>query len=148
MSGVKLAGVTAELDTTATLKTLFQLVAAANHRVLVKEWSISFKGTSNTNAPILVQVFRQTSAGTMSANTLVKINLDDDETIQTTALDNATVEPIKTNSIHTELVHPQGGYTWQASFGNDIVINGGDRLGWVVTAADAVNGVVSVKFEE
>lgn len=148
MAGLKLVAQTGEVATGTSKKTLLQIVAAANHRVVITEISISFDGTSNTAAPILVQALVQTDAGTMSALTLQKINADDDETVQTTAQHTATAEPTGTTEKMGEQVHPQGGYTWQARPGDELVINGGDRLGIATTAAADVNAKVRVRLEE
>ncbi len=148
MAGLKATAQTAEITTGTALKTILQLVAAANHRVIVKEISISFKGIVNTAAPILVQVARQTTAGTMSALTPKKMNESDQETLQTTAQHTATVEPTLTDDVISEEVHPQGGFTWQAPFGGEIIIEGGNRLAIVTTASVAVNCVARMIFEE
>ena len=149
MAGVRCSAQTVQVTTGTSIITLLQLAAAANHRVLVKEISVSFNGTSNTATPILVQVKRQTTAGTMSALTPVKDNpADNAETLQTTAQYNATVEPSAGDILFTEQVHPQGGYTWQAPFGGDIVIPGGGRLGIAVTAGASVSAVARIVYEE
>jgi hypothetical protein len=148
MAGVKLVAVTAENATGVAKKTLLQIVAAANHRVLVKEVAISFKGIVNTNPPILVELYRQTDAGTMSALTPQKWNPGDDETLQTTAQENATVEPAGATVIFREEVHPQGGYTWQLPFGWDISVPGGTRLGVAVTATVSVSAIARTLCEE
>ena len=148
MAGVKGTAQTAEITTGTSKITLLQIVAAANVRALVKEISVSFKGVTNTDAPILVQVHRQTSAGTMSALTLNKMNEGDDETLQTTGLHTATAEPTTGAEVLGEEVHPQGGYTWQAPFGGEIVVKGGNRLGIAVTAAVSVSAKARIVFEE
>jgi hypothetical protein len=148
MAGIKAVAQTDEIATGTSKKTLLQLIAASNHRILVKEVSISFDGTSPTAAPILVEVARQTDAGTASSLTPVKIDQDGDETLQTTAQHTATAEPTEGDVPMREKVHPQGGYTWQAPFGGEIVVNGGDRLGVVVTSGASVNAVARVVFEE
>ncbi len=48
----------------------------------------------------------------------------------------------------SEHVHPQQGYTWQAPFGRQIAIGGGDRLGVRVTAPVSVNAIVRFAGEE
>ncbi|MFH0943738.1 MAG: hypothetical protein V2A76_00955 [Planctomycetota bacterium] len=127
---------------------MLQLVAAANHRVKVFEWSVAFKGVSSTASPILVQLIRQTTAGTMSAATPVKLNSGDDESLQTTAQKTATAEPTGSEVIDSIEVHPQAGYTWQAPFGAELCVKGGERLGLVVTAAADVNCNCKFFFEE
>lgn len=148
MAGNRFKGVTAQIATGASAKTLLQIVAVANHKVLLDEISISFNGVSNTAEPIKVDVLRQTTAGTMTALTLVKDPDDWDETIQTTAQHTATVEPTAGDVLMSEHVHPQQGYTWQAPFGREIAIGGGDRVGIRVTAAASVSAIVRVAGTE
>src|SRR5438067_1781420 len=107
MAGVRFKAVTGEVATGTALKTILQVVAASNHGVLIDEWSISFTGISNTATPILVQVMRQTTAGTMSSLTPVKDPDDTDETLQTTAQHTATAEPTASDVLFREEVHPQ-----------------------------------------
>ena len=57
MAGVRV-GINSGPVAASTLKTVLQVVAAANHRVVVKGWGVSFQGTSATDAPVLVSVVR------------------------------------------------------------------------------------------
>lgn len=139
MAGCRFKGTISGVSTGTSLKTIIQIIAASNHGVLIDEISVSFQGTSNTAAPILVKVTRQTDAGTMTSLTLVKDPDDWDETIQTTAQHTATAEPSAGATIMEEYVHPQTGYTWQAPHGKEIKIGGGDRLGVTVTAGASVS---------
>lgn len=148
MAGCRLRATKSGVATGTALKTIVQLVAAANHAVLVKEISISFAGVSNTSTPILVQVSRQTTAGTMSSLTPVKDPDDWAETMQTTALHTATVEPTTTDVLIEEYVHPQTGWTELLPFGQDIKIGGGDRLGIRVTAGTDVSCAARFVAEE
>ena len=148
MAGVNAVAQTVQITTGTSLITLMQLLAATNQRVKVKEISVSFNGVSNTGVPILVEVLRQTSAGTMSALTLVKENSSDSETLQTTAQYNATVEPSASSIVMTEQVHPQGGFLWQAPFGGEIIVPGAGRLGLRVTAGVSVSAMARMVFEE
>lgn len=152
MSCNRFKAVTAPITTGTTIKTLLQLVAAANHAVKIDEISISFNGASNIAVPILVEVIVQTSAGTMSALTLRKDPSDWGETIQTTGLHTATAEPTDSGAVLlSEHVHPQQGWTWQAPFGREIKIaaaGAAGRLGIRVTAAASVSAIVRVAGEE
>lgn len=149
MAGVAFKAQTAAITTGTSIKTLLQIVAATNVRIKVNEWSVSFNGTSNTATPHLVEVLRQTSAGTMSSLTLVKNNSADSETLQSTALHTATAEPTDSSAIlFTEEVHPQTGYTWQAPFGGEIIVPGGGKLGLRVTCAASVSAVARMGCEE
>jgi hypothetical protein len=148
MAGILASAQTAEVETGTSLKTILQIIAAANHRIKIKEISVSFTGTSNTAAPILVQVCRNTDAGTLSSLTPQKLNPADDETLQTTAAHTATAEPTIGVEVMGENVHPQGGFVWQAPFGGEIQVIGGARLGIAVTAAASVNCKARFVFEE
>lgn len=136
------------MSTTTSAKTLMQIVAASNHKSLIDEISISFQGTSNTAAPILIELIRQSDAGTMTSLTLLKDPDDWDETIQTTANKDASAEPTGTTVIKSLYVHPQTGWDWQAPFGKAIAVGGGDRVGLRVTAGASVNATVSMSGEE
>lgn len=138
MADVLLHGSSGEVAI-STLKTIYQVVAAANHRVKLQGWGISIKGTSATDPPVLVTVVRQTTAGTMTAGTagttLSKKNTADTETQQTTSNINATVEPTTTDIVESFEVHPQTGYRVFYPMGQEIIIPGGTRLG--IRAASA-----------
>src|SRR5205809_94781 len=111
MSLMRFRQAPAPITTGTAIKTLIQLLAATNQRVKVGEFSCSFNGTSNTNAPILVEVLVQTSAGTLTnTTTLVKEDSAYGETIQTTGKDTATAEPTDSAAVKIlEYVHPQTG---------------------------------------
>lgn len=143
MSGVFGRATTAAVACTTTAATKLQIVAAANHRVKVPRISASFSGIVATDEPILVSIYKQTTAGTMTSLTPSKDNASDDETLQTTAQHTATVEPTTTDLLDSKLVHPQG----RADFG-PFTIPGGGRIGVVVDAPNNVNGVFAAIFEE
>jgi hypothetical protein len=135
----------------STPKTMLQLVAAANHRVLIKSYSVSFKGVSSTDPPVLVQLVRQTSAGTSSAATVEKNNEGDDETLQSSAVKDCTAEPTTGNVIIEAEVHPQSGWHVFLPLGQEIVVKGGGRVGirCAPGAAPAtLTAVACIDFEE
>ena len=134
--------------TAATAKTVLQIVAVANHRVRVVGWGVSFDGTSVTAEPAICEVCVQTTAGTMSSLTPAKLDLSLSETLLTTAQHTATVEPTTGNILDAFEVHPQTGYEKQFLPGQEIILNGGGRLGIRVTAPAAVNVAAKVIFEE
>ncbi len=143
----KLVTSTEEALAAATAETVLQLVAAANHRVKVKEWGVFFDGVSVTAEPVLVEIVRQSTAGTSSALTPVKVDDSLPETLQTTARDKVTVEPTTGDVLDAVQVHPQQG--WKEVDSDYIyIVGGGDRLGIRVTAPAAVNCKASMKFEE
>lgn len=143
MSDLRGRATTAPVAVTTTAKTVLQLVAAANHRVVVKRISVSFTGIVATDEPIQVDIYVQTTAGTMTALALIKDNPGDDETLQTSAQHTATVEPTKTSLLDSKTVHPQS----RADFG-PFIIPGGTRLGVYVDAPNNTNCVCHASFEE
>lgn len=151
MAGLRFSAVSGEVATTTTAKTILQIGAAANHRVKVQEFSVTFKGVSNTAAPVLVEIMRQTNAGTATAVTPSRLDIAHTATTQTSASKNHSAEPTAhaTYPIYKQLlVHPQGGYTWQAPFGQELIVEGGAFLGIRVTAGADVICVAEIVFEE
>ena len=134
--------------TAATAKTVAQIVAPANHRVILQGWSVFFDGTAVTNEPVIVEVLFQTSAGTMTPLTLVKTDGSLPETLQTTGQHTATVEPSSGDVIARKNIHPQAGFEKIFPLGQEPKLGGGDRIGIRCTAPDAVNVVAELTFEE
>jgi len=136
--------------TAAATETLLQLVAASNHRVKLIGWGVSFKGTSVTEEPIKVVLKRQTTAGTSSAGTVVKVDDSIAETLQTASRISFTGEPTAGDELEVLNVHPQG---WMNKFypeGREIIVGGGDRIGIEVTTPTGVSpdGAAFFHFEE
>lgn len=128
-------------------KTVLQIVAAANHPIAVKGYSVSFDGTSASAEPVQVDVLRQTTAGTMSAGTPVE-ETNTGTTLQTTSQINATVEPTAGAVLRRYEVHPQSGVLEKFTIEDEIMVGGGGRLGIRVTAPAAVNVLASISVEE
>lgn len=149
-----MAGIRCHVDslliaTSTVAKTILQIVAAANHRVLLGEIGIFFEGAVPTGTPIKVDLVRQSDAGTGSAAaTVIKVDESTDETLQTTAIKGCTTEPTTTSIVWTALVHPTAGERWQAPLTEKIPCKGGTRLGLRVTAAASINCLASLDFEE
>jgi hypothetical protein len=148
MSRVGFNAVKTGIATGTSAKTLMQIIAAANHRVALSEIGVSFQGTSATDPPVLIEVLRQTTTGTVSALTLVKSNNSDDETIQTTASHTASAEPTAGDILMAFTVHPQAGFVWQAPPGGEIIIPGGGKVGIRATTSTTQTAAVTVKGEE
>jgi len=144
MSGVGFRVVKSDIAVGTSTKTLVQIVAASNHGVELDEVSISFQGIVGTDLPILVEVLRQTTAGTMSSLTPVKAPDDTDETLQVTAQHTATVEPTAGDILDSEYVHPQSGYTFVFEGEK---IGGGDRIGIQTINTGGVDVKASVRVK-
>ena len=136
----------------ATAKTVLQIKAPTNQRIKVYSFSIFFKDTISSDTPVEVQLIRQSTAigGTPTALVAIKNDLGVAETIQTTAAIYGTspTEPTTTDIRKMLKVHPQSGYEVIYSFGQELLISGGGRLGIVVTAAQAQSADVQIDFEE
>jgi len=128
--------------------TVLQMVAAADQKVELIELDFGFNGTVNTNEPVRIQVYRQTTAGTMSAATVVKANDSDGDSFRTTAQHTATVEPTSTDRLRLWRCHPQQGLIYQKHDQAPLIIGAGDRIGFVVLAQDDVDVDVTCCFEE
>jgi hypothetical protein len=149
MSGVRWTVNSGNVATTTSTRTILQVTAASNHRLLIKSAGIFFEGISNTAKPIHVRILRQTDAGTAVATpTVQKLNPGDDETLQVSAGANYSSEPTPGAVIWEGKVHPQQGYMWQAPFGGEIPVPGGSRLAVDVTAEASVNCTVHMEGEE
>lgn len=131
--------------TAATAKTVLQLVAAANHRVLVREFGIFVQGVVATDTPGKVELMLQSTAGTSSALTLVKEDTDNGETLQTTAVHTCTAEPTTTTTRFSCFVHPQRGFIYRWPKDRELVILGGERLG--IRCTFAQNQTVDAYFK-
>jgi len=125
------------LSASAT-KTVMQIVAPTNQRVVLRGFSVSFNGISAVQEPCEVRLVKQTDAGTTSAATPVKEG-GGAETIQSTSRKTATVEPTTTDIYRRYYVHPQSGRETKFSFADEIEIPGGGRLGVVVVTPSGAN---------
>lgn len=93
----------------ATAKTVLQLATPASRRLELVEFGVSFNGVTASDVPALVELVRQTSAGTMSAETVAKLDPADPAAL-VTAQHTATVEPTDSGDVVFEhYVTPVGG---------------------------------------
>jgi hypothetical protein len=133
----------------ATLKTVLGLNAAAGVRVAITGISISFDGNSNVAVPVLVEVYRTTTAGTATANNPVPLDSDLTTALQLTGGTNYTVEPAKGARLASWLVHPQSGIPLPLPLPEgEIIIPGGLRIALVCTAPANVNCAAEIRGEE
>lgn len=133
----------------ATAKTVLQILAPTNQRVRIVGFGLFFDGSIPNAEPVVVKLVRQTTAGTMSAVTLVKTGpVPGSESIQTQASHTASVEPTTTDILDIYEIHPQAGIEKLFPLGRELVMAGGSRLGLLVTAPAAVNCVAKIFGEE
>jgi hypothetical protein len=135
--------------TASTAKTALQIVAPSNQRLKLTNFSVSFDGTTNTATPVQVRVLRQTTAGTMSAATVVLVEKELSETIQSSAQYNATAEPTAGDVLRQFTVPAfMGQYEVFYPYGQEILIQGGGRLGFECNAPANVNVRIDAQWEE
>ena len=132
----------------ATARTVIQIVAAANHRVRIKGWGVFFDGVSVTAEPVVVELVRQSTAGTSDAGTVVKKDDSLAETLLTAARQNLSVEPTTGDILKRREVHPQQGWYEYFQLGDEVICGGGDRIGIRCTAPAVVNATGEIDFEE
>jgi hypothetical protein len=139
---------------TATVaKTVLQISAPSAQRVAIQQVTVSFDGTVNTNTPVLVQWYRQTSAGTTSGSAAVIKKKDPDigTALNTTVADGFTAEPSYGDQGPIILIHPQTGVIYPLplpGIGGEEILAGGTKFGLVCTAPQAVNAVCTIEGEE
>jgi hypothetical protein len=93
----------------ATVKTVLQIVPAANRPVRAIELGISFDSVTSTDAPVVVELVRQSTAGTSSALTLVEDQENESASLVMTGLQTFTAEPTLGNILRTWHISPIGG---------------------------------------
>lgn len=132
--------------------TMVQILMPTHQRGKVLEWEVSFEGDTNTDEPAKCELERQTTAGSGGvALTGVLADKDISETPQSAGLygiEQSSSGPTQGDVLRRIYVHPQGGHTWQAPFGREYVIPGGERVGLAITVQNAVNAMATLRIEE
>jgi hypothetical protein len=138
----------------ATAQTMIQMVAPTNQRCAVYQVKVAFDGTNSANTPATVKIARNSTAGTATNTSVAPVKVNEppgvSETLQLVYQTVFTVEPTLGSIVDTFLVPVFGGLFAQAlaPYFNEIMIAGGSRLGFQLTAAQVVNAIVSVWYEE
>ncbi len=135
--------------TAATAKTVLQLLAASGVRVALQAVTITFDGTSGSATPVVVQLVRQTGAGTASARNPVKKDSDVSTSLQVTGQKSFSAEPTSDDAIlATWHVHPQAGMSLSLPMPGEFIIPGAGRVGLKINAPAAVNCLATIEGEE
>lgn len=152
MAGVRWTMPPVEVTISTSTVTLAQIIAASNRRVRINRITISGKGISNADVPVLMEILDQSSAGTSGATANpTKVNLSDDETLGVTANKSFSgTEPTPGNIKAGQAIHPQGSHSFVFPPGvNDLFVGGGGRLGIRAnTPAQANTWIVTAEGEE
>lgn len=150
MANLFVARVSGVALTAASTKTLAQIVTTTNMRSYLCGWGVSFNGNDATKAPILVDVLRQTTAGTSSALTIVEADTGNTNPV-TTALQTFTVEPTAGDILWSMYFTPVGGGIDISLYpGDEFVLPPSTRIGIRVTTGTGVanDAAAYLKFRE
>ena len=131
-----------------TAETIVQLLAAANHAILIDEIGIGFDSVAATDEPVLVELVRQSDAGTSSSLTIVKADDNQGDTFDTSALSVITAEPTTGDVLRSWRVHPQAGLIYQPTERAPLIVKAAGRLGLRVTSKEALNCFGYIQFIE
>lgn len=135
-----------------SLKTAVQVAAPNNQRLRVTGISIGLSGGGAADKACRVRLLRQTTAGTGTAQTPVKL-VAGAEAVQATGLKAHTVEPTAGDVLHEFSVHPNGGLA-DLTFPPGIInyeVPGGGRIGVDIqnpTGNAAMTAQVTLRYEE
>ncbi len=139
---------TAEVALTTSLKTVAHLRAAANTRVAIRGFGVSFDGVSSTAGGAEVILAIQSSSGTFSNGSLSKEVRGSTEALSSTGSVNFTAEPTVTDYLRTYNINPMTGYERAFAQDEEIELSGGVGLGIMVRASSAVNCFPFINAEE
>lgn len=149
--GIYSARISGVATASAAAKTIVQVAAGATKRVKIKELGISFDGVDTTKTPVGVDLVRQTTAGTMTALTIV----EQEEALEAaiaTAQHTATAEPTTTDVLRSWYVSPAGGLLiMQFPLGDEPVVGLSGRLALravTVSGSGTPNCSAYIVFEE
>lgn len=113
----------------AAWETLIQIVANTR-TVRLSEWSVSFQGITTTDAPVLVQLVRYSTAGTSGASvTPGRRNLVA-STADASVNQQFSAEPTVSEILESHYITPTGGlFVYQYPEDAEVLATAGERLG-------------------
>lgn len=139
---------------TAARKTVLQVASPANIPLSIIGFDITFDGVTASNAPVLVTLERQASAGTggVALTSGWGPNPFDPNTPATTATALkgpwATTEPVLTTVYKAWRVSPTSGLSYQFPLDQEPVIPASGWIALVVLAGAAVNATASITWKQ
>lgn len=132
--------------TAATAKTVLQIATPANLRARVTEISVGFDGVTASNPAVLVELVRQTTAGTATAQTPAPIDPAAPASL-VSSLRNHTAEPGSGTVIKSWRLTPVGGLLVIPFYGDEQPVVGiSSWLGIRCTASAVVNVNANINF--
>lgn len=142
------AAVAEDVVTGTALKTMLQVKAATDERLVLDSIDITFDGVTATAVPVLVRLYSQTSAGS-GGTTVTPVKQDQGSGTPTvTALKGPagtwTGEPTAGDVIRSWRIPPTSGQVVQLPLGREVISAAAGRLAVTVTAAATVNCTVTM----
>ena len=134
----------------ATAKTVLQLATPSTRRAKIKEITVSFKGVTSSDVPVLIRLQRQTTAGTATSTTPVPEDGVDPAALCSASY-NASAEPTSASEVPVKqwMLTPTGGtLVYQLPLGDEPALAVSTRFGLIMTAPQAQNCRVGVTFQE
>ena len=147
MAGLKCVAKSGAQTTVAnTAKTILQITASSNNRVVVTGFSVTVAGTSAVD--ITLRVLRQTTAGTAGTTSGLITKLTDELTgsILTSASTGFSAEPAAGDVLQYKKL--QGAFEKYFPMGQEINMMISGRLGIEVTTVTAATVAAEFYFEE
>ncbi len=132
----------------ATAKTVLHILAPTNQRIACRGYALSFDGVAGNAEPVIVELLRVSTAGTMAAGSAVKDDALGSETLQTSVTKTATVEPTAGDILRQDNIHPQTGVEFRFAPDEEVIVPGAGRLAIRCTAPAAVNVLARMLCEE
>lgn len=135
----------------ATAKNVIEIRTPSTTGIVPIMWWVEFDGTTATNVPVKVEVGRysaSTTATTTSA-TPSAVNYGHNALVsQTTCFTNCNADSGSASQIELHRVSPTSGFVWVESLGNEWSVPVSSFWRMRLTAANAVNATVGVRWSE
>lgn len=134
----------------ATVKTVLQLVTPSTTRAKVTGFSVSFNSVTSSDAPAVVDLLRQTTAGTGgSAATMAAMDPDAPAALCSGLYDISSAEPSSGNVLWTGYVTPVGGlFVYNFADGEEPVLDISNRVGIRINSPSAVSAIATLTYAE
>lgn len=134
----------------ATAKTVLQIATPSATRAKVTGFSVSFNSVTTTDAPAVVDLLRQTTAGTGGTSATLSPLDPDGPASQSTGLYNInSAEPTASNVLWTGYVTPVGGlFVYNFAEGEEPVLDISSRIGIRITSPSAVSAIATLTYAE
>lgn len=136
--------------TAATLKSILQIATPSTTRAKLVSFSISFNSVTSSDAPAVVDLLRQTTAGTGGTSATVAPLDPDAPAAQSTGLYNiSSAEPTAGNVLWSGYVTPVGGlFVLNFAEGEEPILDISSRIGLRVNSPSAVSAIATLTFAE